>query len=687
MIELGNIQLLQGIPIGDISSKILVLSDALDFDSIESTRLATATSEMARKLRQDNTKCSISVGLSIEENRVGLILQFISENQITDSKFLEIIFDKVSPVHSADGKCNYLEAFKLLTDQNLKLTDTFIENLRSQISQQSREELMIEIQANNKKLEKHRAELEKTVQARTEQLNVAVESAQAANKAKSQFLANMSHELRTPLNAIIGYSEMLWDETKDNKELKTFSDDLQKIQGAGRHLLGMINDILDLSKIEAGRLDLLVEPFSVADLLNEVTDTAQPLVEKRDNTLEVVSDGELGEMEGDLVKVRQVLFNLLSNAAKFTEHGNITLEASRETTDDRDWLRFAVSDTGIGMNSEQLGRVFEEFSQADRSTTRNYGGTGLGLAISRKLCQLMQGDISVKSVPGEGSTFTVRLPAQVPWEDGELEAPGSLEQLDASTEQGPLVLVIDDELHARELMTRHLRKAGFQVALAANGQEGLELAKQLNPMAITLDVLMPEMDGWEVLQALKADPDLAEIPVVMCTVVDDEQHGFSLGVADYLTKPIDPKRLQRVLNKLCPEGECQVLVVEDDSVQRQLICRELQSGGWQVFEAEHGRAALELLREKSVNVILLDLEMPEMDGFEFIETVQKNADWMKIPIIILTAKDLSSEDRSRLNDYVETIVAKGDMGLQAAIRNIQKVLRHKMIAGKKAKSE
>ena len=391
--------------------------------------------------------------------------------------------------------------------------------------------------------------------------------------------------------------------------------------------------------------------------------------------------------------MRQVLFNLLSNAAKFTEGGNITLTASRETIDDRDWLVFAVSDTGIGMDSEQLSRVFEEFSQADRTTTRDYGGTGLGLTISRKLCQLMQGDISVKSAPGEGSTFTVRLPAQLREEsrEEEPELTGSIKQYDASTDEasmgkGPLVLVIDDELHARELMTRHLRKAGFQVVVAANGREGLELARQLNPVVITLDVLMPEMDGWEVMQALKADPDLAAIPVVMCTVVDDERHGFSMGVAEYLTKPIDPKRLQRVLKQLCPEEDRQVLVVEDDEVQRRLISRVLQREGWQVFEAEHGRAALARLREQSVDIILLDLEMPEMDGFEFVNKLQLHEEWHEIPVVVVTSKNLTSADRSRLNGYVETIISKGDHGLSGVIRDIQKVLRHKVIVGKRGQN-
>ncbi len=468
---------------------------------------------------------------------------------------------------------------------------------------------------------------------------------------------------------------------EDMKELNQdiFIDDLKRIHSSGHHLLELINDVLDLSKIEAGKVDLNVETFTVSALLEEVVHTAQSLVDKKGNRLEVVEQGDaLGEMQSDQTRIRQVLFNLLSNAAKFTENGVITLTAMRETLDERDWLVFAVNDTGIGMNREQLERIFEEFGQAETSTTSKYGGTGLGLTISRKFCQMMRGDISVQSVPGEGSTFTVRLPTEMRRiQRGEADDPAILSTVDQAgmTAEGLLVLVIDDEAHARDLMTRHLLRAGYQVALAENGREGLELARKLKPVAITLDVLMPEMDGWAVLQALKTDPELAQIPVVMCTVVDDEQHGFSLGVTDYLTKPVDTARLLQAINRLCPDGDCQILVVEDDAAQRHLISQELKKVGWAVREAEHGRAALELLEDRTADIILLDLEMPEMDGFEFVEALQANPSWQEIPIMVLTSKDLDKTERARLNGYVQAIFGKGEHGSDQLIRQLHNVLR------------
>ncbi len=387
------------------------------------------------------------------------------------------------------------------------------------------------------------------------ELLLARREAEAANSAKSQFLASMSHELRTPLNAIIGYSEMLEEEAADTGR-DAFVPDLQKIRAAGRHLLSLINDILDLSKIEAGKLELFAEPFDVRQVIGEVATTVAPLVEKNGNRLEIRCAEDVGQMHSDLTRTRQVLLNLLSNACKFTERGTIGLAAARERAGDGgDWVVLRVSDSGIGMTPEQLGRLFEAFSQADASTARNYGGTGLGLAITRRFCRMMGGEVTVESAPGHGSSFTVRLPARL--EDARARAeeqraaapaPSGPPASEAATVSGTL-LVIDDDAEARALMRRFLGKEGFRIAEAADGATGLRLARELEPDVITLDVLMPGMDGWTVLAALKADPDLAGIPVILATIVDEEHLGFALGASEYLTKPIDRDRLVAVLAK------------------------------------------------------------------------------------------------------------------------------------------
>ena len=402
---------------------------------------------------------------------------------------------------------------------------------------------------------------QRQLEERSAQLEVAKNAAEAANRAKSSFLANMTHELRTPLNAIIGYSELLQEEALELGE-EEFVMDLASINIAGKQLLNIISDILDISKIEAGKMTLFLETFEVLNLIEQVVTTVQPMVGKNGNTLIVNCDRNIGTIYADSSKLRQALLNLVSNAAKFTDQGKITINVWKEEgevlpLDNSEELSaarsrsqmpsivFQVTDTGIGMTEDQVSRLFGAFAQADDSTSRRYGGTGLGLTISRKFCQMMGGDITLESKFDCGSTFTIRLPVVV--ESQTEETPVRLQPLDLP--DAATVLVIDDDPNARDLMTRCLSKQRFRVHSSASGEGGLLLAKELRPDAIILDVMMPSMDGWAVLSALKADPDLADIPVIMITFLDDKNHGLKLGAAEYLRKPLDYKHFAALLSK------------------------------------------------------------------------------------------------------------------------------------------
>jgi signal transduction histidine kinase/DNA-binding response OmpR family regulator len=476
--------------------------------------------------------------------------------------------------------------------------------------------------------------------------------AEAANQAKSSFLANMSHELRTPMNAIIGYSELLAEDAED-EGLDEMVPDLQKINAAGQHLLGLINDILDLSKIESGRMDLFLETFDLRELLDESIATLQPLVDKNDNTLVADYDETLGNVRADSTKVRQALFNLVSNASKFTKEGTITLAAERYQSDGAERVRVDVTDTGIGIPEDKIDKVFEEFGQADESTTKEYGGTGLGLPISRKFCQMMGGDITVTSEVGQGSTFTIDLPVTV---DAMQAAQDALAEETAGDGTPGAILVIDDDPNSSDLLRRTLEADGHTVVVASGGEEGLQKARDLKPKLITLDVMMPGMDGWQVLQELKADPELASIPVVVVTMIDEQGLGFSLGAVDYLTKPVDRGALRELVRRYDPGH---ILLVEDDPDVREVLSRTLEESGQTVDEAENGKVGLEQVKARKPDLILLDLMMPIMDGFEFATELRKNPDHQDIPIIVITAKDLTDEERSSLQGAVEQIVQKG----------------------------
>lgn len=497
-------------------------------------------------------------------------------------------------------------------------------------------------------------------------------SAESANRMKSEFLANMSHELRTPLNAIIGYSEMLKEDAEDDGNVQTI-DDLNKICTSGNHLLKLINEVLDLAKIEAGQVELLFESFPVFTFVQEISMLTQPQMDNNSNHFKIICDENIGEFYGDEDRLRQVLLNLLSNAAKFTNKGQVTLNVRRDVHQGNQQLKFSVSDTGIGMTSEQLDKVFIPFVQADASTTREFGGTGLGLTISKDICEIMGGHINAQSEVGKGSTFTVCIPVDsslLEHQDRGSKLPAEyVTTADIAPytsggymEEGECVLVVDDDDKARDLIIRTLERDGFSIAAASNGEQGLALAKELRPLCIILDIMMPGMSGWELIKVLKSSPETNTIPVIINTIIDKHRLPEAEGAIAYLSKPFQKTELLNLLNGLAPEqGAVDVLIVEDESDIRELVARQISDIGWIARSCINGLEALIDVQQKMPDVILLDLMMPKMDGFQFLTELRKIPEGYKVPVVILTAKDLTGQEEILLSQSTKLVIRKGDL--------------------------
>ncbi|MFL5354768.1 response regulator [Archangium sp.] len=562
------------------------------------------------------------------------------------------------------SKAELEEANKRLAENLEELKKSRAVSARTLASYQQRALQMEIIRQQNEDLDRLATEL--SIAKRNEEERA--REAEAAARLKSEFLANFSHEIRTPLNGIIGYCDLLTRE-EGSRLTAHGRRDLNVVKKNAQTLLALINDILDLSKIEAGRMEVVVERVDMQDLAEECTATVKEYLKGKDVELRTDIDPRVAYVRTDALKLRQILLNLLSNAAKFTESGEVSLTARAEGKE----AIFIVEDTGTGIPPDQLDIIFEKFRQVDGSTTRKVGGTGLGLAIVKELSKVLGGGVDVQSTLGRGTTFTVRLAGilegEALGEARELDKPVSPADVGASLApvvKGGTVLVVDDDPLVQHLVSGQLGPAGFTVVTASDGLEALKKAKELRPHAIVLDIYLPRLDGWSVLSTLKSEPDLARIPVIIISVEEQRARGFSLGACEYLVKPVEPEHLVDVVRRsIGTTSAGEVLVVDDDASTRELVSRSLRRAGFSTSEAHNGEDALLKARVSPPTLVVLDLMMPNLDGFEVLRRLR--AEKLQVPVVVLTGKTLTAEEQAVLRDGFAGFVQKGGHALEDVI--------------------
>jgi signal transduction histidine kinase/CheY-like chemotaxis protein len=498
----------------------------------------------------------------------------------------------------------------------------------------------------------------------------AVKEMRELDKLKTQFLANMSHELRTPLNSIIGFSRVILKGI-DGPVSELQEQDLSAIYNSGQHLLRLINDILDLSKIEAGKMELAFDEVNLEETILSVVPTMTGLIKGKPVKLEKDIAPNLPIVRADSMRLRQVLINLLSNASKFTEDGTITVRAKvMPGPQGQPEVVISVTDTGAGIAKEDRGKLFQPFSQVDASPTRKTGGTGLGLSISRHLVELHGGRMDVESEVGKGSTFFFTLP--IP-KGSELSAPKNEPQVP----EKKIILAIDDDTQVIGLYERYLQPQGFQVIALTDPTQARERVRQLRPYAVTLDVMMPGRDGWTVLKELKTDPETRDVPVIICSILEDEEKGFTLGAADYLLKPILEDDLMEALGRLNLDGTIpEVLVIDDNPEDLRLIAQILNDKGrYKPILAEGGKEGWQALSAKPPHALILDLFMPGMDGFSIIEKMRSSPILNDIPVIVVSGAELKPEQQKQLENFGQQLIRKGPSSEEELLRSLDRALK------------